>query len=107
VRAPNRRVQRPGVVGMGRGKHSFTFSFDAVFDEGCAQGDVFQHALPHLIDGLFSGYVGNWESAPIRRDHGQMAQPVIAVVDVAVAVLDMLALSNELQECYALCLTRP
>ena len=102
VRGPNRRVQRPGVVGMGRGKHSFTFSFDAVFDEGCAQGDVFQHALPHLIDGLFSGYVG---------DRGSLAQPAMAhdssvVVDAALAVFDILALSNELQESY-LCLTRP
>ena len=52
---------------------------DAVFDEGCAQGDVFQHALPHLIDGLFSGYVG---------DRGSLAQPAMAhdssvVVDAA------------------------
>ena len=76
---PTKVAKRPGVVGMGRGKHSFTFSFDAVFDEGCAQGDVFQHALPHLIDGLFSGYVG---------DRGSLAQPAMAhdssvVVDAA------------------------
>jgi hypothetical protein len=71
---------------MGRGKHSFTFSFDAVFDEGCAQGDVFQHALPHLIDGLFSGYVG-CQAQPVKGNDNSV------VVDAAPVVLDILTLS--------------
>lgn len=52
----SRGVLLPGDITMGRGKHSFTFTFDAVFDEGCAQEALYAHTAAGLIDGLLAGY---------------------------------------------------
>ena len=55
--SPDRNgVIRNADITMGKGKHSFTFPFDAAFDEGCAQADVFNAAVSGLLDGLFMGY---------------------------------------------------